>query len=71
MCGAPAGNYDKEMLLPLCGFDCKGSLTELRVKINRSEIFDLFSWLIEQSVYGDEVVFRQIGRGVEELGGGG
>jgi hypothetical protein len=62
MCGAPAGNYDKEMLLPLCGFDCKGSLTELRVKINRSEIFDLFSWLIEQSVYGDEVVFRQIGR---------
>jgi hypothetical protein len=68
MCGTAAMNYDKELLLPLCGFDCKASLIEMRLRVQKNETFDLFNWLIDQSVYGDDIIFRQIDK---ELRGGG
>lgn len=39
----------------------------MRLRINKNEIFDVLSWLIDQSIYGDEVVFRLISRQLRQI----
>lgn len=40
----------------------------MRLRINKNENYDVLSWLIDQSVHGDEVTFRLISRQLRLIG---